>query len=209
MLFVDHLGWSHHEQRVINCRTGMGVGHQEPSQTKGCQNLINIQTTAYDRSNFIYMKGSKLKMYKSLALRMFWVHSNSVEPKVQHVLCHCYAAINIFIKIFNVLIIFSYSMDPSCLVSTVQAAGGGVVVGCNTLGPLVPSEHRLNTTAYLSIVADHVIPLWLQCTHLLMANSSRIMHHVTKLKSSQTGFLNMTMSSLYSNGLHSHQISIQ
>ncbi len=29
------------------------------------------------------------------------------------------------------------------------------------------------------------------------------MHHVTKLKSSQTGFLNMTMSSLYSNGLHS------
>ncbi len=44
------------------------------------------------------------------------------------------------------------------------------------------------------------IPLWLQCTHLLMATSSRIMHHVTKLKSSQTGFLNMTMSSLYKNG---------
>ncbi len=53
------------------------------------------------------------------------------------------------------------------------------------------------------------IPLWLRCTHLLMATSRRIMHHVTKLKSSQTGFLNMTMSSLYSNGLHSHQISIQ
>ncbi len=52
------------------------------------------------------------------------------------------------------------------------------------------------------------IPLWLQCTHLLMATSSRIMHHVTKLKSFHTGFLNMTMSSLYSNGLHSHQISI-
>ncbi len=34
------------------------------------------------------------------------------------------------------------------------------------------------------------------------------MHHVTKIKSSQTGFLNMTMSSLYSNTLHSHQISI-
>ncbi len=32
---------------------------------------------------------------------------------------------------------------------------------------------------------------------------------LTKLKSSQTGFLNMTMSSLYSKGLHSHQISIQ
>ncbi len=31
---------------------------------------------------------------------------------------------------------------------------------------------------------------------------------VTKLKSSQTGFLNMTMSSLYSNSLRSHQTSI-
>ncbi len=39
---------------------------------------------------------------------------------------------------------------------------------------------------------------WLQCTHLLMATSSRIMHHIKKLKSSQIGFLNMTMSSLYS-----------
>ncbi len=27
-------------------------------------------------------------------------------------------------------------------------------------------------------------PLWLQCSHLLMATSGRIMHHVTKLKSS-------------------------
>ncbi len=52
-------------------------------------------------------------------------------------------------------------------------------------------------------------PPLLQCTHLLMATSSRIMHHVTKPKSSQSGFLNMTMSSVYSNGLHSHQISIQ
>ena len=52
------------------------------------------------------------------------------------------------------------SMDPSCLVSTVQA--GGVMVWeifpWHTLGPLVPSEHCLNATAYLSIVADHVHP---------------------------------------------------
>ncbi len=53
------------------------------------------------------------------------------------------------------------------------------------------------------------IPLWLQCTHLLMTTSSRIIAHVTKLKSSQTGFLNMTMCTIYSNALHSHQISIQ
>ncbi len=79
----------------------------------------------------------------------------------------------------------------------------------HTLGLLVPTEYRLNTTAYRSIVAEHVHPFITTVTHLLMTTSSRIMHHVTKLKSSQTGFLNMTMSSLYSNGLHSHQISIQ
>ncbi len=79
-------------------------------------------------------------------------------------------------------------MDPSCLVSTVQAGGGGVMVwgifSWHTLGPLAPIEHRLNTTVYLSIVVDHV--------HLFMTTgypssdgySSRIMHHVTKLKSS-------------------------
>ncbi len=53
-------------------------------------------------------------------------------------------------------------MDPSCLVSTIQAAGGGVMVwgifSWYTLGPLVPIEHRLNATPYLSIIADHVHP---------------------------------------------------
>ncbi len=94
-------------------------------------------------------------------------------------------------------------MDPSCLVSTVHGGGGVMVWGIfswHTLGPLVPIEHSLNATAYLSIVADHVHPFMTTVYHLLMATSSRIMHHVTKLKSSQTGFLNMTMSSLYSNG---------
>ncbi len=92
------------------------------------------------------------------------------------------------------------SMDPSCLVSTVQAGGGT---------HLVPIEHRLNTTAYLSIVAGHVHPFMTTVHPSSDATSSRIMQHVTKLKSSQTGFLNMTMSLFYSNGLHSHQISIQ
>ncbi len=56
------------------------------------------------------------------------------------------------------------SMDPSCHVSTVQAGGGGGEVmvwgifSWYTLDPLVPIEHCLNTTAYLSIVADHVHP---------------------------------------------------
>ncbi len=53
------------------------------------------------------------------------------------------------------------SMDPSCLVSTVHAGGGGGVIvwgifSWHTLGPLVLIEHRLNATAYLSIVAGHV-----------------------------------------------------
>ncbi len=79
------------------------------------------------------------------------------------------------------------SMNPSSFVSTVHAGGGLMVWGIfswHTLGPLVPIEHRLNATAYRSIVAEYC---------LLMATSSRIMHHVKKLKSSQTGFLNMTM----------------
>ncbi len=70
-------------------------------------------------------------------------------------------------------------MDPSWLVSTVQAAGGVMVWGIfswHTLGPLVPIEHCLNTTDYRSIVADHVHPFMTQCTHLLMTTSSRIMH---------------------------------
>ncbi len=54
------------------------------------------------------------------------------------------------------------SMDSSCRVSTVQADGGGVMVrgifSWHTLGPLVSIEHRLNDTAYLSIVADSVHP---------------------------------------------------
>jgi len=78
------------------------------------------------------------------------------------------------------------NMDPSCLVTTVQAGGGGVMCG-----------GYLNATAHLSIVSDHVHPLWPPCTHPLMATSSRIVHYVTKLESFQIGFLNMTMSSLY------------
>ncbi len=97
------------------------------------------------------------------------------------------------------------NMDPSCLVSTVQAGGGGVMVwgifSWHTLGPLVPIEHCLNATDYLSIVADHVHPFMTTVDPSSDAASSRIMHHVTKLKSAQTGFLNMTMSSLYSNYL--------
>ncbi len=50
-------------------------------------------------------------------------------------------------------------MDPFCLDSKVQAGGDGVMVwgiySWHILGPLVPIEHCLKATAYLSIVADH------------------------------------------------------
>ncbi len=91
------------------------------------------------------------------------------------------------------------SIDPSCLVSTVQAAGGGgggVMVWGIFSCTLSTVEHRLNATAYLNIVADNVHPLMTTVHHLLMATSSSKMHHVTKLKLTQTGFLNMTMAVL-------------
>jgi len=54
------------------------------------------------------------------------------------------------------------SSHGSCLVTTVQAAGGGVMVSrmfsWHTLDPLVPIGHCLNDAAYLSIVSDHVHP---------------------------------------------------
>ncbi len=103
------------------------------------------------------------------------------------------------------------SMDPSCLVLTVQAFGGGVMVwrifSWHTLGPLVPIEHHLNATAYPSIVADHIHPF--MTTVYPSSDGFFQQDNVTKLKSSQMGFLNMTMSSHYSNGLHIHQISVE
>lgn len=52
----------------------------------------------------------------------------------------------------------------------------------------LPTKHDFSATAYLSIVADHAHPF---VDLLLMAACSR-----------------MTTSSLHSNGLHTHQISI-
>ncbi len=65
------------------------------------------------------------------------------------------------------------SMDPSCLVSTVQAGGDGVMVwrifSWHTLGPLVQIEYCCWPCPSLY---DYSVPIF------------RIMHHVTKLKSS-------------------------
>ncbi len=50
-------------------------------------------------------------------------------------------------------------MDPPCLVSTVQAGGGGVMVWGGYFGPLVPIEYRLNTTAYRVLLLTMSIPI--------------------------------------------------
>lgn len=55
----------------------------------------------------------------------------------------------------------------------------------------------LNSTAYLTFIADHVHPF------MTRVYPFWTMHHVTKLKSAQTG--NITMTLLYSNDLHSHR----
>jgi len=75
------------------------------------------------------------------------------------------------------------NMDPSCLVTTVQGSGGGVMVwgmfSWHFLGPLVQIGHCLNATAYLSIVSDHVHPF------------------LATMYPFKIGFFNMTRSSLY------------
>jgi len=84
------------------------------------------------------------------------------------------------------------NMDPSCLVTTVQAGGGVMVWGMfswHTLGPLVPIGQRLNATAYLGIVSDLV--------HPFMATMYPSSDGYFQLESFQTSFLSMTMSSLY------------
>ncbi len=92
-------------------------------------------------------------------------------------------------------------MDPSYLVSTVQAAaaggGGGVMVwgifSLHTLGPLVPIEHNLNATAYLSIVADPFHPFM---TTVCPSSDGYFQQDNPPChkESSQTGLLNMTTS---------------
>lgn len=70
--------------------------------------------------------------------------------------------------------------------------------------PQVVTQHLLTARAFVSFVADHVHP----CL-TTSSTSSRKIIHVIWLKSSPTGFLHMTLSSLCLNGLCSKQISMQ
>lgn len=80
--------------------------------------------------------------------------------------------------------------------------GLGNVVFWHTFGLVNTNQSTPELTAYLKIVADHVHSFitTIVLTHLLMATSSMIMYHVTKQKPSQTGFTNVTMSSVFFGG---------
>lgn len=51
-----------------------------------------------------------------------------------------------------------FGVNNHCFTSVVQAAAGGVmawaIFSYHTLGPLVPTKHHLNSTAYLGIIAN-------------------------------------------------------
>ncbi len=138
---------------------------------QGMQNTISERTTRRTLKQMDYSsrrphrvlllpaKNSKQRMQFAQA-HQNWIIEDwknvawSDEPRF--LLRHSYARVRIWRKAHG-------SMDPSCLVSTVLAGGGGGVMvwgifSWHTLGPLVPIEHHLNATAYLSIVADHVHP---------------------------------------------------
>ncbi len=87
------------------------------------------------------------------------------------------------------------SIDLSCLVSMVQA-GGVMVWGIFSC---------LNATANMSIVAVHVHPFMIT---LYPSSDGYFQQDHAPCHKAQI-ISNMTMSSLYSNGRHSHQISIQ
>lgn len=82
----------------------------------------------------------------------------------------------------------------------IQAAGG-VMVDTPLAHVVRLSIKWANTTACLSIVADHVRPFMTSEHPSAEDVSSRTMHHVTKFKWLQNVVLNI-ISSLYANGLH-------
>ena len=67
---------------------------------------------------------------------------DQVADESRFLLCHGDCRVRIWCKQHE-------SIAPSCLVSTVQAGGGGVMVwemfSWHTLGPLIPIEQRLHS----------------------------------------------------------------
>ena len=68
---------------------------------------------------------------------------------------------------------------------------------------LVPADHGLSITVYLSFVADHVHPFMTTMDHLLIDISCRMMHH-DHLK-----LVSGTVSSLYSSELRELSLNLR
>ena len=62
-----------------------------------------------------------------------------------------------------------------------QSRCGAVNVFLVHFGLLIPINHRLNATAYLSIVADHMLHFMQTIYHLLMIISSMTPYHKGKV----------------------------
>lgn len=94
-----------------------------------------------------------------------------------------------------------------------QADGSDLIVWAlfswQTLGPLVPTEYYLSLIIQPArvLLLTMSIPLWPQCTHLLIPASSRKTCHLTKFRSPQPGILKQAMSSLDSDGFRSSDLN--
>lgn len=101
-----------------------------------------------------------------------------------------------------------YTHQPLIRFACSTAHYGSGWCWCNSVReyfyPLCTNGTSLKGSSFLEHWCRHVRGQKCSPTvdQLLMATSSRIMHHVTELISSQTGFQNVTMTSLYSSGLH-------
>ncbi len=129
---------------------------------QGMQNTISELTTLRTLKQMVYSSRRTHRVpllsakNRKLMLQFTQAHQNwnvAWSDESQFLLQHSDGRVRIWRKEHE-------SMDPSCLVSTVlnwRFNGVGVIFLVH-LGLLVPIEHRLNATPYLSIVADHVHP---------------------------------------------------
>ncbi len=138
---------------------------------QGMQNTISEHTTCRTLNQMGYRRPHRVPLLsaknRKRRLRFTQAHQNWTKEDCKNVawsdeswflLRHTDDRVRIWCKEHE-------SMDRFCLVSTVQAGGGGVMVrgifSWHTLGPLVPIDYHVNATPYLSIVADHIHPFYL------------------------------------------------
>lgn len=110
------------------------------------------------------------------------------------------------------------SINTTCLVTNVQTGGGGAKVYiciiciylCMYIYICIYTSSVITLTSPVWVFfLTMCIPSWTQFSHLLIAASSIIMQHATMPKSSQSGFRNMTLRSVFFSVLPNHQVWFQ